>query len=110
VLSRDEDGDELLLGVPKVFAPICLLLARLAGSYVPFSLAKSLTPWVSMILEDSASLAEELEEVEGFENIHIPSLNGSQCTSFPSCLHPASNLWRCFLAVAGESVCASKYS
>ncbi len=37
VLSRDEDGDELLLGVLVVFEIACLLRTRLAGSYVPLS-------------------------------------------------------------------------
>ena len=32
VLSRDEDGDELLLGVPVLFEIVCLFRTRLAGS------------------------------------------------------------------------------
>jgi hypothetical protein len=37
VLSREEDGDELLLGVLVLFEIACLLLTRLAGSYMPLS-------------------------------------------------------------------------
>jgi len=37
VLSRDDDGDELLLEVPALFETAGLLRARLAGSYRPLS-------------------------------------------------------------------------
>ncbi len=37
VLSREDDGDELLLEVPALFVTAGLLRARLAGSYRPLS-------------------------------------------------------------------------
>jgi hypothetical protein len=93
--SRDEEGDELLFGVFKAFGDACLLLARLAGSNMPFSLETSRIPCTSTMfvsVEGLLAIGESVEVFEAFWNVQIASLNVSQCTSRPSCRQLASNL------------------
>lgn len=99
--SKDADGDEVILvalKLLKLLKVLCLVLVRVAGSYVPLSFTNKSCPNTSTIAEVSVA-AEVVALLAMLRKTQIPSLEESQCTRDPSCLHTASTFWRCFLAI-----------
>jgi len=77
--SKEEDGEELLLGVLIAFGIVALLLTRLAGSYIPLSFCTSPATRIST-LELACSDSFKDSPVEGPPELwktQSPSLNGS---------------------------------